>query len=217
MVDRPPPQRYRVIERNGRLEVFDSETGGRPQSAAERMALQDAANGYTTQSFHRFDAIEDFIPPTATVAEIAARTAPTDGLRAALAQQPKSRTPVHASRPQLGAQSDAEAQARPGLDGAKARLGPAPRDKQQPMVTGKWWDARGPRTLNLGAAGRQRLTTGFATALVVSFFIAMVLLIIQPVLLMAAGFLMFRFGAKIFAPLGARLIDEAIRADGSGR
>lgn len=85
------------------------------------------------------------------------------------------------------------------------------------IITGRWWDSRGPRTIALGNVGRQRLTSGFVTALVLSLFIAIALLLVQPLLLLVAGFLLFRFGSAIVAPLGARLIDEAIKADAGAR
>ena len=45
MADRPPPGRYSVVERGGRLVVIDRETGRTPPSAAERMADHDRRMG----------------------------------------------------------------------------------------------------------------------------------------------------------------------------
>ncbi|HWV61477.1 MAG TPA: hypothetical protein VN034_12515, partial [Sphingopyxis sp.] len=41
MVDRPPPSRFSVVERGGRLVVIDRETGRTPPTAAERMDAHD--------------------------------------------------------------------------------------------------------------------------------------------------------------------------------
>ena len=43
MVDRPPPSRFSVVERGGRLVVIDRETGQTPPTAAERMQALAAA------------------------------------------------------------------------------------------------------------------------------------------------------------------------------
>src|SRR3546814_13143043 len=43
--DRPPPSRFAVIERGGRLVIVDRTTGKTPPSAAERMAEHDRRMG----------------------------------------------------------------------------------------------------------------------------------------------------------------------------
>src|SRR3546814_6349966 len=45
LVDRPPPSRFSVVERGGRLVVIDRETGRTPPTAAERMDLHDRKTG----------------------------------------------------------------------------------------------------------------------------------------------------------------------------
>lgn len=222
MPDGLPSPRYRIVERGGRLEVIDSETGGRPATAAERMAAHDAAHGHAAL---RFDRLADMDEPAAAPPEPslppepAARPVPTDAIRAAIAQ----RVNPWGGRAQLGAQSQSEERARPspGVDQGSARPGPharARRDKgRQPVNTSKWWDSKGPRTLDLGQAGRARLSSSLMTAFVISIFVMVAVFVIQPVLLLVAGFALFRFGGTIIGPIGARLIDEAIKADATGR
>lgn len=45
MADRPPPSRYAIVERGGRLVVLDRDTGRTPPTAAERMAEHDRRMG----------------------------------------------------------------------------------------------------------------------------------------------------------------------------
>lgn len=221
MVDRPPAQRYRIIERGGRLEVLDSETGGRPQSAAERMAIHDAAHGHAALRYDRIadnaDGDAARAAPALPAAPVPARAAVRDPIRAALEKRTAPAPNSNGGRLRLGAQSSAEAQARPQPKGGQSSSRPAPRSRKKPIVTQAWWDTKAPRTLDLGETGRQRLSTGIATTLIVSVAIAIVLTVIQPVLLLIAGFLLFRFGRSIIAPIGTRLVDEAIRADDGGR
>lgn len=218
MPDQLPAPRYRIVERGGRLEVIDSETGGRPPTAAERMAAHDAAHGHAAL---RFDRLADMDAPAAAPPEPslppepAARPAPPDAIRAAIAQ----RVNPWGGRAQLGAQSQSEERARPspGADQAATRRplrSRTPRDENRmPMVTSKWWDSKGPRVLDLGAAGRAKLSGSFITAFIVVFFALIAMVIVQPALILVAGFALFRFGGTIIGPIGARLIDEAIKAD----
>jgi hypothetical protein len=224
LVDRPPPHRYRIVERGGRLEVLDTTTGERPQSAAERMAAHDAAHGHAALRYDRLNDTGAAPPvskaPAAPPNGATTQRPPADPIRAALSERAKPWSQSSASRPQLGAQTASEAQARPGPNmratGPQSESSAAspPRGTPQTMVTSRWWDSKGPRTLRLGAAGRKRLSSGFVTALVLSFFLLIALLVVQPALLLIAGFALFRFGGTIIGPLGARLIDEAIKADG---
>lgn len=218
-----PPQRYRIVERGGRLEVIDLVTGARPPSAAERMAAHDAAHGHKALSYDRLiesekdDQASAAAPSVPVPGPVAQRpAAPANATRDALAQR---NSPWHnkggATRPQLAAQSNAEAQARPGpmAKMQQARAAPRAGKGRQTIVTGKWWDSKGPRTISLGDAGRAKLSNGFVTGLVIGFFVLVALLIIQPVLLLVAGFVLFRFGSMVLAPLGSRIIDDAIKAD----
>jgi hypothetical protein len=219
LVDRPPPQRFRIVERGGRLEVIDSETGARPASAAERMAAHDAAHGHAALRYDRLaetDAAPVAAPPPPPPAPA---PIPTDAIRAAIAKRANPWSGNNGGRAQLGAQSQSEAQARPSPGGNQASARPAPlarrsRDEgHQPMVTGKWWDSKGPRTVDLGQAGRAKLSEGFITATVIAFFAIIAMVVVQPALLLVAAFALFRFGGTIIGPLGAWLIDAAIKAD----
>ena len=46
-----------------------------------------------------------------------------------------------------------------------------------------------------------------------AFFAIIAMVIVQPALILVAAFVLFRFGGTIIGPIGARLIDEAIKAD----
>ena len=224
-----PPPRYRIVERRGRLEVIDSETGGRPPTAAERMAAHDAAHGHAALRIDRLaetaeasEAPVQSLPPVAPPERTprpAARPVPTDAIRAAIAQRANPWGGDNGGRAGLGAQSQSEAQARPSPGANQGSARPAPRSRasrdenRMPMVTSKWWDSKGPRTLDLGEAGRAKLSGGFITALIVAFFALIAMVIVQPALLLIAGFALFRFGGTIIGPIGARLIDDAIKAD----
>lgn len=217
-----PPSRYRIVERGGRLEVIDGETGERPQSAAERMAAHDAAHGHAALRFDRLEEAGDGIVGTAPVPPPAARPVPTDPIRAALAKR-SNPWGGDGGRAQLGAQSQSEERARPSPNSDSASSRPAPRatglgsGKRQRFVTGKWWDSNGPRTVDLGDKGRAKLSGNFMTALIVAFFVVVAMIIVQPALLLVAGFALFRFGGTIIGPIGAWLIDDALKADVSTR
>ena len=222
MVDRPPPQRFRILERGGRLEVIDSETGARPASAAERMAAHDAAHGHAALRYDRLAEAEAVpapgSPPPSQPLPVPTPI-PTDAIRAAIAKRANPWSGGNGGRAQLGAQSQSEANARPSPGANQASARPAPRspaardENRQPMVTGKWWDSKGPRTVDLGEAGRAKLSAGFITAFIVAFFAVIAMVIVQPALILVAAFVLFRFGGTIIGPIGARLIDEAIKAD----
>jgi hypothetical protein len=222
-----PPQRYRIVERGGRLEVIDALTGARPPSAAERMAAHDAAHGHAALRYDRLveDAEEaakaqpQSAKPTPPPAIRPAAAAPSDPIRATLAKRSNPWGDKNdRSRPQLAAQSVAEAEARPRPGSASGRPAPATtrRAGKDSIVTGKWWDAKGPRTITLGQRGRSKLSSGIMTSLAIAMAIFIVLAIIQPALLLVAGFALFRFGGTFIGPIGARLLDEAIRVDAGG-
>lgn len=214
MVDRPPPQRYRVVERRGRLEVIDSVTGERPPSAAERMASHDAAHGHAAM---RFDRAQDLLVEAAKNAEkptpAPTSPAPTDPVRARLEAKAGPWQAKGEARPPKAKQARPE----PRYTGTDmgGGLGEAARGpgKQTPFVTGKWWDSKGPRAVTLGRAGRAKLTNGALTFALFGFFIAIVIMIIQPALLLIVAFALFRFGGTFIGPIGANLIDAAIKAD----
>lgn len=219
-----PPQRYRIVERGGRLEVIDMLTGSRPPSAAERMAAHDAAHGHAALRYDRLTEANDVAakaPPQPTKPAPTARQAapaPSDPIRAALAKRNNPWGDKNErTRPQLAAQSVAEAEARPRPGGPSGRAAPAPqRAGKNSIVTGKWWDAKGPRTITLGERGRSKLSSSIMTLLAIAVAIFIVLAIIQPALLLVVGFMLFRFGGTFIGPIGARILDEAIRIDAGG-
>ncbi|WP_257545952.1 hypothetical protein [Sphingopyxis sp. DBS4] len=210
MADRPPPGRYSVVERGGRLVVIDRETGRTPPSAAERMADYDrrmgnepalpAAQRFPVDAFADPSApviervIEPPVPPVSDrmVATVAAmnRKQPWQDQRPAAAAGPARIAQRPQPRPQSGA--------RPATGARKT------------IVTGKWWDAKGPRTIELGPKGQQVLNGGFATLFFVVLIATIVGLFIAPVLLFIGAFLAFRFGGKILAPIGAGIVDKAL-------
>lgn len=224
MVDRPPAQRYRIVEQGGRLQVIDLETGAPPLSAAERMAAHDAAHGHAALKFDKAEEKREQAvasapasaapsPTSSPTSGPAATNRPTDPIRARLEAKATPWQAKGEARPPKAKQTPAPSASNGGRPAPMARGGRG----DKPIVTGKWWDNKGPRTITLGAAGRAKLTNGFLTVLVIGFVIALAMLIIQPALLLIAGFLLFRFGDQFFAPIGARLIDAAIQADGGSR
>ena len=104
------------------------------------------------------------------------------------------------------------------------RAGPAPTRNpgssplqagvRKTIVTGKWWDSKGPRTIELGPKGQQVLSSGFVTLFIVLAVAAIVALFIEPLLLFVGAFLLFRFGGNILGPIGAGLVDKAIAEKG---
>lgn len=225
MVDRPPPSRFSVVERGGRLVVIDRETGQVPLSAAERMDLHDRSMGVEPIRPAKASVAPDLSAAARAESGLSARPAPAqqaaaipspatdEGKRrmaAAVAQlnkkQPWSQSP--ADRPAL--KSDPEA--------ARIPQRPAPRaggaTGRKSIVTGKWWDAKGPRTIELGAKGQQVLSSGFVTLFFVVLITAIVTLFVEPLLLFGGAFVLFRFGGSILGPIGASLIDKALAERG---
>lgn len=213
MVDRPPPSRFSVVERGGRLVVIDSETGQTPLSAAERMEIHDRNLGIEPVRPEARNAMPDMSAAARAESGLSARPAPTQQ-QATPPARPRaaSTTAERGKRPWT-----AEANDRPAL---KSNTAPTPaRIPNRPaqpsgvrktIVTGKWWDAKGPRTIELGPKGQQTLNGGFLTLLVAAIVAAIVLLFIQPLLLFVSAFLLFRFGSNILGPLGAGIIDKAV-------
>ncbi len=184
--------------------VIDRETGTTPPSAAERMAAHDRRMGR-----------EPIRPPGGTPEAVV-----TDP--AAERVEPVTRPPVSPVEPRLTAAVAAKNRKQPWADARNAAHPAAPRGEVRPQraqagsrktfTTGKWWDAKGPRTISLGPSGQAELTGGFlalffglgAAAIIAAFF-ALPLLFI-------AVFLLVRFGGQIVGPLGARIIDKALAA-----
>jgi hypothetical protein len=82
------------------------------------------------------------------------------------------------------------------------------------IVTGKWWDSKGPRTIELGPKGQQVLSGSFVTLFFVLAGAALVALFVEPLILFIGGFLLFRFGSTILGPIGAGIVDKAIAEKG---
>lgn len=208
MADRLPPSRYSVVERGGRLVVVDRETGQTPQSAAERMAEYDRRMGNEPAS------------PAERIVFAEAEPVPAQTEPAVLARA-ETRPP----NPRMAAAVAEMNRKRPWKDGPKApaaraepaRIAQRPQPKAQgpaggrkTIVTGKWWDSKGPRTIELGPKGQQTLSGGFITLVVALFIAAIFTLYVQPVLLFIGGFLLFRFGGQILGPIGAGIVDKAL-------
>ena len=220
MLDRTPPGRYSVVERGGRLVVIDRATGGTPPTAAQRMAEHDRRRGIEPAPPAPREETPEPLKAPATIAG----TAPADRLREAIAArgaQAKARQPW----------GDTPA-APPARDSVPARIpahvpepAPTPASRSRPalqpdrgsrktVVTSKWWDAKGPRTIELGANGQSTLSGGFVTIFAIGLAIFVFLLLIMPVAAFVAAFLLFQFGGKILAPIGAGIIDKAIAERG---
>ena len=193
--------------------VIDRETGQTPLTAAERMEIHDRNLG-----------IEPIRPePRTSAPDLSAAARAESGLSARPApnQQPAAppaKPRATAAMAEPGKRPWAtEPKDRPAL---KSDAAPTPaRIPNRPaaqsggrktIVTGKWWDAKGPRTIELGQKGQQTLSGGFLTLFVVAVIAAIVALFIQPLLLFVGAFLLFRFGSNILGPLGAGIVDKAI-------
>ena len=203
MADKPPPSRYSVVERGGRLVVVDRETGQVPPTAAERMAEHDRRMG------------NDPVRP-------APRTAPkTAASVTAPAPAKRPETPPRKPKDRVAAAVAERNRKQPWQNGPQ-RPGatPPPREKAAPgsqratIVTSKWWDAKGPRTIELGPKGKQILTSGFVTLLVAAAVAVALLLLISPIALFVAAFLLFRWGGGLLGPFGASIVDKALAEKG---
>jgi hypothetical protein len=217
LADRPPPSRYSVVERGGRLVVIDRETGQTPLSAAERMDLHDRSLGVEPIRPSKASAVPDLSAAARAESGLSARPAPVQQATPA-ATEGKARVAAaiaeRGKRPWNQQPSD-----RPALqsNAKPARIAdrPAPQaGGRKTIVTGKWWDAKGPRTLELGPKGQQVLSGGFVTLFFVVVAAAIVALIVQPILLFVGAFLLFRFGGNILGPIGAGIVDKAIAEKG---
>ena len=214
MADRPPPGRYSVVERGGRLVVIDRETGRTPPSAVERMADYDRRMGNEPPlpAAQRFPT-DAFADPSAPVIErvIEPPLPPVSDRMVATVTAMNRKQPWKDQRPAAAAGPARIAQ----------RPQPRPRSGTRPatgtrktIVTGKWWDAKGPRTIELGPKGQQVLSGGFATLFFVALIAAVVALLVAPILLFVGAFLLFRFGGKILGPIGAGIVDKALAERG---
>lgn len=218
MVDRPPPTRFSVVERGGRLVVIDKQTGQTPPSAAERMALYDRSIGVEPLRPERVSAAPDMSAAARAESGLSARPAPAQQRASAASDSGKARVAAAVTernkRPWTAPQSDRPA-LKANTPAARMPARAAPQSGAlKTIVTGKWWDAKGPRTIELGPKGQQKLSSGFVTLFFVVVVAAIAALFLAPVLLLVGGFLLFRFGSNILGPIGAGIVDKAIAEKG---
>jgi len=226
LVDRPPPSRFSVVERGGRLVVIDKETGQVPLSAAERMDLHDRNLGVEpirpAKTPAKTVAAPDMSAAARAESGLSARPAPgqqaaasptrmnsgSDRVTAAVAKRTKQpwKNPQPNDRPGLKSNSE------PGRSASR----PAPQAgaTRKTIVTGKWWDAKGPRTIELGPKGQAELSGGFMFLFFGLVIAAIVVGFIEPLLLFAGAFVLFRFGGNFLGPIGAGIIDKALAEKG---
>ena len=221
MVDRPPPSRFSVVERGGRLVVIDSETGEVPLSAAERMALHDRKMGVEPIRPAKSSAAPDMSAAARAESGLSARPAPmrepaarpakanggSDRLAAAIIgrkKRPWNAQPNDRPAPQAGPAS-ARIAGRPAPHAGGAR---------KTMVTSKWWDSKGPRTIELGPKGQAELTGGFMFLFFGLVIAAIVAAFVEPLILFVGAFVLFRFGGTVLGPIGAGIIDKALAEKG---
>ncbi|HEY0595458.1 hypothetical protein [Sphingopyxis sp.] len=214
MVDRPPPSRFSVVERGGRLVVIDTETGQTPPTAAERMDLHDRKMGVEPIR----PAARQAKPVAATIVEATPQREtprpPNARMAAAVAEmnrkQPwnqKAKTTAQPNHRPAPAANSAPAR-------GTSRPTPQTGGSRKTIVTGKWWDSKGPRTIELGPKGQQVLNSSIVTLLFVVAIAAIVALFVEPVVFFIGGFLLFRFGGSILGPVGAGIIDKALAEKG---
>lgn len=227
MVDRPPPSRFSVVERGGRLVVIDRETGQTPPTAAERMELHDRKMGVEPIRPARAQAGPDLsaaaraesgqtarAAPARQVARPAAAPATAAGngnTRIAAAIAERNRRPWN---PQPAGRPAPESNTAPVPARIASRPVPQPGGARKTIVTGKWWDAKGPRTIDLGPKGQQVLSGGFVTLFLVVATAAIVALFVEPIILFVGAFVLFRFGGSFLGPIGAGLVDKALAEKG---
>lgn len=199
--------------------MIDRETGQTPPTAAERMELHDRNRGVEPVRPAKTSTTPDMSAAARAESGLSARPAPmqdparspekAEGGRGRVATAIAERT----KRPWAQAPNDRPA---PSAGPAPARIAsrPAPQadGARKTIVTGKWWDAKGPRTVELGPKGQAELTGGFMFLFLGVVIAAIVALFIAPVLLFVGAFLLFRFGNKVLAPIGAGIIDRALAA-----
>ncbi|WP_141133958.1 hypothetical protein [Sphingopyxis indica] len=209
MLDRPPPSRFSVVERGGRLVVIDRESGRTPPSAAERMADHDRRMGLEAARPAMPEPVSETLvvpaPPPRTVA------APAAGLQQAKHEGDAANRgrAARGDRPWGKETTQPESRrAQPAPARIPDRAPPSPGRKT--ITTAKWWDAKGPRTVQVGPRGQAELNAGLIAFLFMVLAITVVTALIALPLLFVAGFLALRFADKIVAPIGASLIDKAL-------
>ena len=221
MVDRPPPSRFSVVERGGRLVVIDRETGQTPPTAAERMDLHDRKMGVEPIRPAKPSAAPDLSAAARAESGLSARPAPAR-------QQAVSAAPANSGRERIAA-AVVERNKRPWTasqpnDRPAPAASPAPAriegravpqvGGRKTIVTARWWDSRGPRTIDLGPKGQAELTGGFMTLFFGLVIAAIVAAFVEPLILFVGAFALFRFGSNILGPIGAGIVDKALAEKG---
>ena len=197
--------------------VIDSETGQTPPTAAERMDMHDRKRG-----------VEPIRPArTGAAPGTALRAEPGPGSRSAPPPRPATVGTAAANRDNRPVAATAERHKRPWTsqpndrptiapNPARAAPRPTPQatDARKTIVTGKWWDSKGPRTVELGPKGQTELTGGFMALFFGLVIAAIVAFFVEPLLLFVGAFALFRFGGNFLGPIGARIVDKAIAERG---
>lgn len=221
MVDRPPPSRFSVVERGGRLVVIDKETGQTPPTAAERMHLHDRQLGVEPIRPAKTSAAPDMSAAARAESGLSARPAPARQKAAPAAAANEGRDRIAAAvaernkRPWSPAPNDRSApQAGPAPARIPSRPAPQADGGRKTIVSAKWWDSKGPRTIELGSKGQAELTGGFMFLFFGLVIAAIVAAFVEPLLLFVGAFILFRFGGNFLGPIGAGIIDKAIAERG---
>ncbi len=202
--------------------VIDKETGQTPPTAAERMDMHDRKMGVEPIRPARTSAAPDMSAAARAESGLSARPAPaqppatavaravnSDRGRMAAAVAERNKRPWNPQpndRPALTSHpAPAPTASRPALQAGGTR---------KTIVTGKWWDSKGPRTIELGPKGQAELTGGFMALFFGLVIAAIVAAFVEPLILLAGAFVLFRFGGNFLGPVGARIIDKAIAERG---
>jgi len=145
---KPPPSRYRVVERGGRLVVIDSRSGGVPPTARDSLT----------------DRREDDAPPSSYPRESGESAVENDVTR----EVPLRPSPYPARRSPIAAL--------PGLlNNVASTVCSDRRDAEGWLqwTTARWFDAKGPRPVALLAKGEPQLGIA-ALALLAAAFLAVI-------------------------------------------
>ena len=204
--------------------VIDKETGQTPPTAAERMDLHDRKMGVEpirpAKTAAKTGAAPDMSAAARTESGLSARPAPTQQLAtpSTAANSGKDRAAVAIAERNKRPWKNQQPNDRPALKSNPEQIAsrPAPQagSTSKTIVTGKWWDAKGPRTIELGPKGQQALSNGFVTLFVALVIAAIVVGFIEPLLLFVGAFVLFRFGGNFLGPIGAGIIDKALAEKG---
>lgn len=84
-----------------------------------------------------------------------------------------------------------------------------PSGKRKTIVTGQWWDAKGPRTIELGERGQQSLSGGLMSLFFGLLFASIILFWISPLVFVGLALIGARYSRNIIGTVGAGIIDRA--------